>query len=120
MQPYRSIDPATLFHATGDDRDIFRTLSQIYLDTAPAMYAKVELAVRAGSPPAIVHSCHTLRGTVALLGARTLASRLAELEVLARHHGTVPPDWLDGTASELALIEAEVRRSMIEYPDAQP
>ena len=118
MQAYRHIDPAVLFQATGNDLQMFRALSQTYLDTAPAMYARVEQAVRGGAMQAIVHSCHTLRGTVALLGARALTARRAALEQLVRHQGVAAPGWLDETAALLGAVEQEVRRSMNDYTGA--
>ena len=118
MQAYRHIDPAVLFQATGNDLQMFRALSQTYLDTAPAMYARVEPAVRGGAMQTIVHSCHTLRGTVALLGARALTARLAALEQLVRHQGVAAPGWLDETAALLGAVEQEVRRSMNDYTGA--
>ncbi|MGV8866605.1 MAG: Hpt domain-containing protein [Janthinobacterium svalbardensis] len=119
MQAYRHIDPAVLFQATGHDLEMFRALSQTYLDTAPAMFARVEQAARSGAAPAIVHSCHTLRGTVALLGAGALVARLAELEQLVRHQGVAAPDWLAETAALLDAVEQEVCRSMLDYTGAQ-
>ena len=119
MQAYRHIDPAVLFQATGHDLEMFRALSQTYLDTAPAMFARVEQAVRSGAAPAIVHSCHTLRGTVVLLGASALVARLAALEQLVRHQGVAAPDWLAETAVLVGAVEQEVHRSLREYTGAQ-
>ncbi|MGK5015595.1 Hpt domain-containing protein [Janthinobacterium sp. 61] len=119
MQAYRHIDPAVLFQATGHDLEMFRALSQTYLDTSPAMFARVEQAVRGGAAQAIVHSCHTLRGTVALLGASALVARLAELEQLVRHQGVAAAGWLAETAALVGAVEQEVRRSMREYTGAQ-
>ncbi|MGK5036187.1 Hpt domain-containing protein [Janthinobacterium sp. LB3P118] len=119
MQTYRHIDPTVLFQASGHDLKMFRALSQTYLDTSPAMFARVEQAVRGGAAQAIVHSCHTLRGTVALLGAGALVARLAELEQLVRHQGVAWSGWLAETATLLDAVEQEVRRSMHEYTGAQ-
>lgn len=119
MPAYRHIDPAVLFQATGHDLEMFRALSQTYLDTAPAMFARVEQAVRGGAAPAIVQSCHTLRGTAALLGAGTLVARLAALEQLVRHQGVAASGWLDETAALVGEVEREVRRSMLDYTGAQ-
>ncbi|MDN2672148.1 Hpt domain-containing protein [Janthinobacterium sp. SUN026] len=119
MPAYRHIDPAVLFQATGRDLEMFRALSQTYLDTAPAMFARVEQAVRGGAAQAIVHSCHTLRGTVVLLGASALAARLAEFEQLVRHQGVPATGWLAETAALVGAVEQEVRRSMLDYTGAQ-
>ncbi|MBG6220023.1 MULTISPECIES: Hpt domain-containing protein [unclassified Janthinobacterium] len=119
MQAYRHIDPAVLFKAACHDLEMFRALSQTYLDTAPAMYASVEKAVHSGTAQAIVHSCHTLRGTVVLLGAHALTARLAELEYLVRHQGVAAAGWLAETAALVGAVEQEVRRSMCEYTGAQ-
>lgn len=119
MPAFRHIDPAVLFRATGHDLEMFRALSQTYLDTSPAMFARVEQAVRGGAAPAIVHSCHTLRGTVALLGASALVTRLAALEQLVRQQGVATSGWLAETATLLDAVEQEVHRSMLEYTGAQ-
>ena len=66
-----------------------------------------------------MHSCHTLRGTVALLGASALVARLAELEQLVRHQGVAAPDWLEETAALVGAVEQEVCRSLREYTGAQ-
>lgn len=120
MPAYSHIDPAVLFHATGADPDMFRALCQTYLDTSPALYRRVELALQDGAPQAIVHGCHTLRGTVVLLGAHGLASRLSEMELLVRQQGVPPAGWLDETARLMGLVANEVKRSMAEYPGCNP
>jgi len=117
--PYHHIDPALLLHAACHDLPLFRALCQTYLDTAPDMLARLEQAVRSGTPQAIVHSSHGLRGSVALLGATALVSRLVALEALARQQERPAPGWLDETVRLLAQVEAEVRRGMAEYHDAQ-
>ena len=116
---YQHIDPARLLHAACHDLPLFRALCQTYLDTAPAQATQLEQAVRSGMPQAIAHSSHGLRGSVALLGADALASRLAALEELARRQECPAPGWLDETAQMLAQVETEVRRGMAEYQDSQ-
>ncbi|MGK5079898.1 Hpt domain-containing protein [Janthinobacterium sp. HLX7-2] len=115
MQPCRHIDPALLLRAACQDLALFRALCQTYLDTAPAMAAQLAQAVRSGTPQAIAHSSHGLRGSVALLGATALVSRLAALEQLARQQERPAPGWIDDTALLLAQVETEVRRSMAEF-----
>lgn len=113
--PYQHIAPARLLHAACHDLPLFRALCQTYLDTAPAQAAQLEQAVRGGTPQAIVHGSHGLRGSVALLGATALVARLAALEELARQQQRPAPGWFDETALLLAQVEAEVRRGMADY-----
>lgn len=115
MQTYRHIDPAMLLHAACHDLPLFRALCRTYLETAPAQAALLEQAIRSGTPQAIAHGSHGLRGSVALLGATALVQRLAALEELARQQQRPAPGWLDETALLLAQVEIEVRRSMAEY-----
>ena len=118
MQTCRHIDPALLLHAACHDLPLFRSLCQTYLDTAPAQAAQLALAIRNGTPQAMLYASHGLRGSVALLGATTLVRRLAALEALARQQHRPEPGWFDETALLLAEVETEVRRSMAEYQGA--
>lgn len=115
MQAYRHIDPSLLLRAACHDLALFRALCQTYLETAPAQAAQLEQAIRSGTPQAIAHGSHGLRGSVALLGATALVQRLAALEELARRQERPAAGWLDDTAQLLAQVEGEVRRSMAEY-----
>lgn len=117
--PFQHIDPSRLLRAACHDLPLFRALCQTYLDTAPAQAAQLERDVRSGAPQAIVHSSHGLRGSVALLGASVLASRLAALEELAHRQECPAPGWFEETAQLLSQVEAEVRRGMAEYGDTR-
>ena len=83
-QSYRMIAPPVLLAATGDDQELFRSLSLTFLDTAPALAGAPGTGRGAGALPAFVHACHTLRGTTMLLGGHELSALLAELERQAR------------------------------------
>lgn len=114
---YLMIDPPVLLAATGDDRELFCSLSQTFLDTAPALLARLEQV--AGALPAFVHACHTLRGTTMLLGGHELSALLAELERLARRGEPPGAAPLQQVARLFALTCEEVRRSIVHYQDAQ-
>lgn len=124
---YHFIDPMVLFDAVDADLALFRTLSHTYLETAAPVFSRLEQALRRGDRQAVMHQCHTLRGTTSLVGARQLTSLLAELEQRARGTGPAPgPDDLGdltdsaGLARLFALVEQEVRLSIGTFHGAAP
>ena len=116
-QPYLMIDPPVLLAATGGDRELFRSLSQTFLDTAPALLAKLEQAASTGTLPSFMHACHTLRGTTVLLGGQELSALLAELEHQARRGEPPAAAPLRQVASLFALTCDEVRLSIANCQD---
>ncbi len=116
---YLMIDPPVLLAATGDDRELFCSLSQTFLDTAPALLARLEQAAGAGALPAFVHACHTLRGTTMLLGGHELSALLAELERQARRGEPPGAAPLQQVARLFALTCEEVRLSIANYQNIQ-
>lgn len=120
---YCVIDPAELYAATGNDLALFRILSQMFLETAPAMLTTMHAAPQlppAASTAAFIAASHTLRGIAALVGAHALASLLAVLEQQAKAGGCPTGAALEPVASEFALVCAEVAHSIGAYREDAP
>lgn len=109
---YRMIDPLVLLAATGGDQELFHSLSLTFLDTAPALLARLDQACGAGALAPVVHACHTLRGTTVLLGAHEISTLLAELERQARRGELPGAAALQRVAQLFALTCEEVRHSI--------
>ena len=121
--PYLSIEPAALFAASGNDLALFRSLSQTFLDTTPAMLARMQQAAQPGprqSVAAFIAASHTLRGVAGLVGASSLAALLAGLEAQAKHGACPTGAALEPVASELALVRGEVSYSIDAYRGTPP
>jgi HPt (histidine-containing phosphotransfer) domain-containing protein len=120
---YAAIDPSELFAASGHDLALFRSLSQIFLDTAPSMLERMRQTAHCApdaSATAFIAASHTLRGIAALVGARTLTAMLTELEAQA-HRGACPTGAaLLPAGGALAAVCSEVAYSITAYPDAAP
>lgn len=116
--PYRMIDPLVLLTATDGDREMFRSLSLTFLDTAPALLRRLELACGAGLLQPFIHACHTLRGTTVLLGANEICTLLSELERQARLGELPGAAALQRVAQLFALTCEEVRHSVVGFGDA--
>lgn len=114
-QPYQAIDTLVLLAAVGEDRQLFRELSRIFLDTAPALLARIE-CTRNGAAPDFIHACHTLRGITALIGARALSALLLTLEQQARRGAMPDLPELEQAAQLFALACDDVRHSITGYP----
>lgn len=82
--PYQSIDPQVLLKAVASDLEAFRSMSQTFLRTAPPMLARLQQAAAAGDCMMAMRESHSLKGTVALVGAARLTQRFAQIESLAR------------------------------------
>lgn len=116
--PYRMIDPLVLLTATNGDQEMFRSLSLTFLDTAPALLKRLELACGAGLLEPVIHACHTLRGNTVLLGAQEICTLLTELERQARLGELPSAAALQQVAQLFALTCEEVRRSSVGHGDA--
>lgn len=105
---YRAIDPAVLMESAGD-LVVFQSLSQTFLDHAPAIYEQLGAAVAKGDLAMASKQAHALKGMTMLIGATTLTSRLQDIEVAGR---AGRPCDLAGLAELFALVLEEVGLSM--------
>ena len=113
---YQHIDPYVLFGAIGDDLDGFRALSHTFLDIAPPLFQRLQLAIGAGDSASTLHECHALKGTTALVGALHLTQLLHDCECLARRgaQDLVLPR-LPELARQFAAVMREVGLSRLHF-----
>jgi hypothetical protein len=113
MHAYVAIDPQALLTASANDTSMFCTLAQIFLDTAPGMFERMEQAsAQAASLDAFIAASHALRGITVLVGAHDLTAQLTSLERAAGLGACPAPGALTGPGALLALVCAEVRHSI--------
>jgi len=82
---YQYINPAVLLDAAGQDMQVFVELTRTFLEIAPPMFERLAKAIEAGNLRVITLESHSLKGTVALIGAHLVASLLEQIESLSRH-----------------------------------
>ena len=113
---YRQIDPSVLLDAAGQDVQAFLELSATFLDIAPPMFERLQQAIQTGHTSRITLESHSLKGTVALVGAERLAGMLGRVEALSRSTSDVeiPMLWSD-LADAYAETIAEVRSSILHF-----
>ena len=103
---YRQINPSVLLDAAGQDVQVFLELSATFLDIAPPMFERLQQAITACHTSRITHESHSLKGTVALVGAEHLAGMLGRVEALSRT-STPSCEEIAGLWSALADVYAE-------------
>ncbi|MYM37841.1 Hpt domain-containing protein [Duganella qianjiadongensis] len=81
---FHVIDPAVLLEAAAGSQEIALLLSQTYIDSAPATYARLQQGLQQADFAAIGSQCHALKGMTMLIGARELTALLQEMEQAAR------------------------------------
>jgi HPt (histidine-containing phosphotransfer) domain-containing protein len=122
MQNYRycAIDPHFLLKSAGDDLDLFRELSTMFVRLAEPVLARLEMAIQEGNDTATCFESHSLKGSTALIGAVELSALLSQIEHLARSART---DLVSPCLPELRrlfdLAIGEVRFSISHF-DGQP
>jgi HPt (histidine-containing phosphotransfer) domain-containing protein len=78
------IDYEATMKAIGNDRTLFETLVQIFLEDYPALLDNLGHAVTGESHEAVYSAAHRLKGLVSNFHAKDLVDILAEIEVSAR------------------------------------
>jgi len=113
---YQQINPSVLLDAAGNDLEVFRDLSATFLEIAPAILSRLQQAIGEGNIANVTLESHSLKGTVALVGATQLTALLAQIEALSRSAAIdqIKPMLNDVSARYIAT-EAEVRQSIIDF-----
>jgi HPt (histidine-containing phosphotransfer) domain-containing protein len=123
-RPYLHIVPAQLYSASGDDLAMFRHMSRIFIDSAPAMFERIlaasEAAAAAGAGHPLIAACHALRGVTVLVGAHALSAPLIAFERQAAQGAAPSAAALEAVRLQLLAVCAEVARSVEEYAGAAP
>jgi len=89
---------------TGGDQELLVEIVGLFLEDCPEMVAEIGRALAAGDADAARRAAHTLKGSVAVLGAQALAAAAREVEDLVRAGD------LDGARSAYAHVELEAER----------
>ena len=111
--PYKYIDPAVLLEAASQDMETFLELSATFLEIAPPMFERLQTAIRIHDIPAVTLESHSLKSTVALVGAVEVADAFGRIEALSRNSALQEIRTLQGQLAELyAATEHEVRSSI--------
>lgn len=77
------IDYEATMKAIGNDRSLFETLVQIFLEDYPALLDDLWRAVACENPQAVYSAAHRLKGLVSNFHAKELVEVLEEIEVSA-------------------------------------
>lgn len=78
------IDYEATMQSIGNDRSLFETLVQIFLEDYPDLLDDLGQAVASESHEAVYSSAHRLKGLVSNFHAKEVVDILAEIEVSAR------------------------------------
>jgi HPt (histidine-containing phosphotransfer) domain-containing protein len=120
--PYLHIVPAELYRASGDDLAMFRQLSRVFIDSAPAMFDRMLAASgaggKAGTAQGFIAACHALRGVTVLVGAHAMSAPLIELEQQAKQGSLPTATSLEPVRLQLLAVCGEVERSIADYAGA--
>jgi HPt (histidine-containing phosphotransfer) domain-containing protein len=88
----------------GGDEETLREVTQLLLDTCPALVTPIRAAVQAGDAVALIAAAHTLKGSLAVFAAAPAVAAALALEMLGRQADLEPA----GVA--LTHLEAELAR----------
>jgi len=111
---YQHIDPSTLLDIADNNIEVFLELSATFLEIAPPMFMRLQAAILCGNMAAVTLESHSLKSTVALVGAKATAALLGRVEALSR---SAPIDDIKPMLADLSALcaatEAEVRESIV-------
>jgi HPt (histidine-containing phosphotransfer) domain-containing protein len=117
---YCAIDPHFLLKSAGDDLDLFRELSTMFVRLAEPVLARLVLAIQEGNDTATCFESHSLKGSTALVGAVELSALLGQIEHQARRtRSDLVLPCLPELRRLFDLVLDEVRFSITHF-DGQP
>ena len=117
---YSAIDPHLLLESAGDNLELFRELSSMFVKITRPVHERLELAIQHGDDRATHFESHALKGSTGLVGAKELSVLLGEIEQHARckRNDLVLPH-LPELRRLFDLVVEEVRFSIAHF-DGQP
>lgn len=98
-------DPRKFMERIGNDESLLREVTDIFLDQAPKLMARLREAVASQSAEVLERTAHSIKGDLAYFGS-SAADHARELERMGREHDLAEAD------RQLALLEAEVASLM--------
>jgi HPt (histidine-containing phosphotransfer) domain-containing protein len=93
---------ASLLDRFDGDEELLARVAGIFVENTPALLAALRADIEAGNAVALSRSAHTLRGSLANVGAEHAASLAAEIEERARK------DLLEGADGRMVELSHEV------------
>ncbi|MEZ5353147.1 MAG: Hpt domain-containing protein [Bryobacteraceae bacterium] len=104
-----SLNLAEAVERVGGDDELLLDIAGVYLGEYPGLLDEIGQAVEAGDAPRLLHSAHTLKGSLATIGADRAAAVALQLEMMGREAET------SGAAEPLTRLRAaleEVHRDL--------
>jgi HPt (histidine-containing phosphotransfer) domain-containing protein len=89
--------------------DLLRRLIKIFCEQTPQLLARLRHASRRGDASSVEWTAHTLKGSLAQLGARVTAELAHQLEEAAR---TSAPGRSEAVLKELELQASQLQRTL--------
>lgn len=99
-----SFDRNIALERAGGDEELLREIAEIYLAEYPPLLEGIRSAVDAGDADALQRSAHTLKGSLATMGAEPGAALALSLESQGREN------HLQSAAAVLLRLEEELAR----------
>ena len=99
-----SFDRSSALDRVGGDEELLREVAGIYLAEYPPLLDNIRSAVGAGDGDALQRSAHTLKGSLATLGAEPAAHLAMSLESQGRQN------HLESAGAVLLRLEEELAR----------
>lgn len=95
----------------GGDEDLLREVAQLFLQEYPSLLVQIEEAVARDDAGRVMEAAHTMKGSLATLGAEAGTQIALQLETMGRHR------TLDGSrktcralAEQLSELECELQK----------
>jgi two-component system, sensor histidine kinase and response regulator len=78
------LDKAEALARVGGDRELLKSLIEVFFDSYPAQLAQMREAIHGGDAEGVYRLAHTLAGAVGIFGARPALAAAARLEEMGR------------------------------------
>jgi HPt (histidine-containing phosphotransfer) domain-containing protein len=100
-------DPESLWDRVDGNLELLRELNQVFAEESPKMLARIEDAVRRGSPADLEKSAHKIKGSVLQFSAQAAAATALALEEMGRRGSVAGAEPLLQTLQqEITLLQA--------------
>jgi HPt (histidine-containing phosphotransfer) domain-containing protein len=93
----------------GGDEELLTEISKLFLQECPQMLAKLQQAVQHGDAHGVMETAHSMKGSLATLGAEEGALLAMDLEMMGRNQALGgSPEALARLEEMLAALETEL------------
>jgi len=106
-------DLSKAMEVVAGNREIFKEITNIFLESSPASVAQIREAIAGGDALALEHAAHSLKGSVSHFGARRAFEAAYHLEKLGREKEMGEADHAFSTLEkELTALTPEMKRAL--------